>query len=34
MLDRQVLKIEERLGGHMSFLPQEMVRRDIWTKGL
>jgi hypothetical protein len=34
MLDRQVLKIEERLMGHMSFLPQEVVRWDIWIGGL
>jgi hypothetical protein len=34
MLDRQVLKIEKRLKGHMSFLPQEMVWWDVWTKGL
>jgi hypothetical protein len=30
MLDRQVLKIEERLMGHRSFLPQKVVWWDIW----
>jgi len=33
MLDRRVLRIEERLARHRSFLPQEVVRWDIWTKG-
>jgi len=26
MLDKRVLRIEERLAGHMSFLAQEVVR--------
>jgi hypothetical protein len=34
MLDRQVLRIKERLIGHNLFLPQEVVRQDIWTGGL
>ncbi len=31
MLDRYVVKIEERLVGHMSFLPQEVLQREIWN---
>jgi hypothetical protein len=31
MLDIRVLKTEERFMGHMSFLPQEVVRWDVWT---
>jgi hypothetical protein len=34
MLDRQILKIEERHEGHMSILPQEMVWHEIWIKHL
>jgi hypothetical protein len=34
MLDRGVLRIEERPIGHKSFIPQKVVRRDIWTRGL
>jgi hypothetical protein len=34
MLDKRVLKIVERPAGHMSFLPQEVVRREVWIGGL
>jgi hypothetical protein len=34
MLDRQVMRTKERLVGHRSFLPQELVRREVWTSGL
>jgi len=34
MLDRQVLRTEERLVGHMSFRPLLVVWWDIWTWGL
>jgi hypothetical protein len=34
ILDRQVLTTEERLVGHMSFLPLLVVWRDVWTWGL
>ncbi len=34
MLDKQVLRTEERPAGHMSFLPQEVVRHEVWTRGL
>jgi hypothetical protein len=34
MLDKQVLRIEERLAWHRSFLPQEVVWHEEWTKGL
>jgi hypothetical protein len=34
MLDIQVLRIEKWLARHMSFLPQEVVRCEIWTNGL
>jgi hypothetical protein len=30
MLDKRVLKIEERHVGHRSFLPQDMVWREVW----
>jgi hypothetical protein len=33
MLDRQMLRTKERIMGHMSFLPQEMVCWDVWTRG-
>jgi hypothetical protein len=33
MLDKWVLKTEERPIGHMSFLPQEVVRCEVWTGG-
>jgi hypothetical protein len=33
MLDRKVLKTEERLVRHMSFLPQEVVWWDVWIGG-
>ncbi len=29
MLDKQVLRIEERLARHRSFLPQEVVRHEV-----
>jgi hypothetical protein len=34
MLDKRVLRTEERPIGHISFLPQEMVWWDIWIRGL
>jgi hypothetical protein len=34
MMDRQVLIIEEKLVGHMSFLPLLVVQQDVWTWGL
>ncbi len=34
ILDRQILKTEERLAKHMSILPQEVIRWDIWIEGL
>jgi hypothetical protein len=34
MLDRQILRIKERPTGHKSFLPQEMVKHEVWTSGL
>jgi hypothetical protein len=34
MLDRWVMKTEEILAGHRSFLPQEVVWREIWARGL
>jgi hypothetical protein len=34
MLDRRVLKTEETFIGHKSFLPQEVVRHELWTSGL
>jgi hypothetical protein len=30
MLDSQVLRTKERLVGHRLFLPQEVVRHEIW----
>jgi hypothetical protein len=33
MLDKQVLKTKKRLTGHRSFLPQEVVRHEVWTSG-
>jgi hypothetical protein len=33
MLDRWVLKTEERFAWHMSFLPQEVVRCEVWIGG-
>ncbi len=33
MLDKQVLRTEERPTRHMSFLPQEVVGQDVCTKG-
>jgi len=34
MLDKQVLKTNERLAGHRLFLPQKVVRCEIWIGGL
>jgi hypothetical protein len=34
MLDRRVLIIEERLAGHRLFLPQKVVRCEVWIGGL
>jgi len=34
MLDMQVMRKKERHARHKSFLPQEVVRRDVWTNGL
>jgi hypothetical protein len=34
MLDKRMLKIEQRPAGHMLFLPQEVVWWDVWTRGL
>jgi hypothetical protein len=34
MLDKQVLRTEERPIGHKSFLPQEVVQHEVWTRGL
>jgi hypothetical protein len=33
MLDRWVLRTKERPIGHKLFLPQEVVWREVWTKG-
>jgi hypothetical protein len=33
MLDRRVLRTEERPMGHKLFLPQEVVRQEVWTGG-
>jgi len=33
MFDRRILRIKERLARCMSFLPQEVVRHEIWTSG-
>jgi hypothetical protein len=34
MLDKQVLKTEERSIRHRSFLPQKVVRCEVWTNGV
>jgi hypothetical protein len=34
MLDRKVMKTEEKPTGNMLFLPQEVVQREVWTRGL
>jgi hypothetical protein len=34
MLDRRVIRTKERLAGHRSFLPQEVVQCEVWTRGL
>jgi hypothetical protein len=34
MWDKRVLKINERPTRHKSFLPQEVVRHEIWTGGI
>ncbi len=34
MLEKRVLKTEGRRTRHKSFLPQEVVLQDIWTRGL
>jgi len=34
MLDRQILKSKEKHARHRSFLPQEVVRCEVWTSGL
>jgi hypothetical protein len=34
MLNRQVLKIGEKPIGHRLFLPQEVVRCEVWISGL
>jgi hypothetical protein len=34
MLDKWVLKTKEKLAGHRSFLPQEVVQCEIWIGGL
>ncbi len=34
MLDKKVLRIEEKLVGHKPFLPREVVQHEIWTKHL
>jgi hypothetical protein len=34
MMDRRVLKIEKKLTKHKTFLPQEGVRCEVWTRGL
>jgi hypothetical protein len=34
MLDRWVLRTKESPTGHRSFLPQKVVQRDVWTRGL
>jgi len=33
MLDKEVLRIEERHAGHILVLPQEVVQQDVWIKG-
>jgi hypothetical protein len=34
MLDRQVLRIKESPTRHMLFIPQKVVRHEVWTGGL
>ncbi len=34
MLDKQVMKTIERPTRHMLFLPQKVVRCEVWTNGL
>jgi hypothetical protein len=34
MLDRRILSTKEKHVGHSLFLPQEVVRHEIWTGGL
>jgi len=34
MLDRWILTTKERHVRHRSFLPQEVVRCEVWTSGL
>jgi predicted translin family RNA/ssDNA-binding protein len=34
MLDKQVLRIKEKPTGHRSFLLQEVVRHEVWIRGL
>jgi hypothetical protein len=34
MLDKQVMRTKERHVRHRSFLPQEVVRREVWIGGL
>ncbi len=31
MLDKRVLRTKERLARRKPFLPQEVVRREVWT---
>jgi hypothetical protein len=33
MLDKQILRIENKPIEHKLFLPQEVVRREVWTNG-
>jgi hypothetical protein len=33
MLDRRVLRKEERHARHMLFLPQEVVKHEVWISG-
>jgi hypothetical protein len=33
MLDKRVLRTKERHTRHMSFLPQEVVRCEVWIGG-
>ncbi len=34
MLDEQILKTKKRNLGHMLFLPQEVVKHEVWIGGL
>ncbi len=34
MLDKWILRAKERPIGHRSFLPQEVVRHEVWTSNL